>query len=138
MVLAIALMLGLGTPALAQKTAIEAANAKFVELFNKGDFNGVANLYTGDAVVLPPGAAVVKGRTAIAALWKGVADQVSDPRLTTVEVKRIGRLAVREVGTYSMKTKGAAPKEITGKYLVIWEKVGPSWKLSADTWNDGN
>jgi ketosteroid isomerase-like protein len=27
-------------------------------------------LYTEDAVALPPGAGVVKGRTAIAAMWK--------------------------------------------------------------------
>jgi ketosteroid isomerase-like protein len=29
------------------------------------------------------------------------------------------------------------PQEVTGKYLVVWEKVGTDWKLSADIWNDG-
>jgi len=24
------------------------------------------------------------------------------------------------------------PQEVTGKYLVVWEKVGTAWKLSAD------
>jgi ketosteroid isomerase-like protein len=29
------------------------------------------------------------------------------------------------------------PKEVTGKYVVVWEKVGRDWKLSSDIWNDG-
>jgi uncharacterized protein (TIGR02246 family) len=135
--LVIAFLAGLATPAFAQKVAIEAVNAKWTELFNKGDFAGVASLYTEDAVALPPGSAMVKGRTAIAAMWKGMADQVSDPKVTTLEVKRLGRFAVREIGTFSLKTKGATPKEVTGKYVVVWEKVGKDWKLVTDIWNDG-
>jgi hypothetical protein len=30
------------------------------------------------------------------------------------------------------------PQEVTGKYLVVREKVGTDWKLSADIWNDGS
>jgi ketosteroid isomerase-like protein len=33
--------------------------------------------------------------------------------------------------------KEPTPQEVTGKYLVVWEKVGSDWKLSADIWNDG-
>jgi len=29
------------------------------------------------------------------------------------------------------------PKEVTGKYLVVWEKIGSDWTLAADIWNDG-
>jgi len=136
--LVIVFLAGLATPAFAQKAAIEAVNAKWTELFNKGDFAGVASLYTEDAIALPPGSGMVKGRTAIGAMWKGMADQVSDPKVTTLEVKRLGRSAVREIGTFSLKTKGATPKEVTGKYVVVWEKVGNNWKLAADIWNDGN
>ena len=135
--LVIALLAGLATPGFAQKAAIEAVNAKWTELFNKGDFAGIASLYTADATAFPPGSSMVKGSTAIGAMWKGMADQVSDPKLTTVDVKKLGRSAAREIGTFSLKTKGAAPKEITGKYVVVWEKVGRSWKLAADIWNDG-
>jgi uncharacterized protein (TIGR02246 family) len=124
-------------PAIAQKAEIAAANAKWAELFNKGDFTGVASLYTDDATAFPPGSGMVKGRAAIAAMWKGMAEQVSDPKITTIDVKRLGRLAVREIGTFSLKTKGPAAKEITGKYVVVWEKVRGNWKLAADIWNDG-
>jgi len=36
-----------------------------------------------------------------------------------------------------LKTKGSPPKELTGKFVVVWEKVGRDWKLAADIWNDG-
>jgi len=133
----VAFLVGLIAPAAAQKADIEAVNAKWVEHFNKGDFDGVASLYTADATAFPPGSAMAKGRAAIAAMWKNMAEQVSDPQVTTLDVKRLGPAAAREIGTFSLKTKGSAPKEITGKYLVVWQKVGRDWKLAADIWNEG-
>ncbi len=128
---------GLIVPALAQKAEIEAVNAKWMQFFNKGDFAGIASLYTDDAIAFPPGSAMVKGSAAIGAMWKGMAEQVSDAKVTTLDVKPLGPSAAREIGTFSLKTKGPTPKEVTGKYVVVWEKVGERWKLSADIWNDG-
>ena len=45
--------------------------------------------------------------------------------------------AAREIGTFSLTTKGPSPKQISGKYLVVWERVRGQWKLAADIWNDG-
>jgi uncharacterized protein (TIGR02246 family) len=136
-VLAIAFLVGVIAPAAAQKAEIEAANGKWVAFFNKGDFDGVASLYTADAIAFPPGSAMVKGRAAIGAMWKSMAEQMTDPNVTTLDVKRLGPSAAREIGTFSLKTKGAAPKEVTGKYVVIWQKVGKDWKLASDIWNEG-
>ena len=136
-VLAIAVLIGLMTPAAAQKAEIEAANGKWMAFFNKGDFDGVASLYTADATAFPPGSGMVKGMAAIGAMWKGMADQITDPKVTTLDVKRLGPAAAREIGTFSLKTKGSAPKEMTGKYVVIWQKVGKDWKLATDIWNEG-
>ena len=80
---------------------------------------------------------MVKGRAAIGAMRKGMAAQVSDPKVTTLDVKRLGPSAAREIGTFSLKTKETPPKEVTGKYVVVWEKVGKDWKLAADIWNEG-
>ena len=135
--LAIALLAVLVAPAAAQKAQIEAANAKWMDFFNKGNFDGVASLYTADATAFPPGSAMVKGRAAIGAMWKGMAEQVTDPKVTTVDVKRLGPAAAREIGTFSLKTKSSPPKEVTGKYVVVWERVGRDWKLATDIWNEG-
>ena len=136
-VLGIALVLGSMMPAFAQRAEIEAANAKWMEFFNKGDFAAVGSLYTDDATAFPPGSAMVRGNAAIGAMWKGMAEQVRDPRVTTLDVKPLGSSAAREIGTFSLKTRGPTPQEVTGKYVVVWEKVGSDWKLSTDIWNDG-
>jgi uncharacterized protein (TIGR02246 family) len=135
--LVIAFLSALTAPAFAQKAEIEAVNAKWMELFNKGDFAGVASLYTEDATAFPPGSGMVKGRAAIGAMWKGMAEQVGDPKVTTLNVKPLGPSAAREIGTFSLKTKGPTPQEVTGKYVVVWEKVGGDWKLATDIWNEG-
>jgi uncharacterized protein (TIGR02246 family) len=135
--LAIAFLVALIAPAAAQKAEIEAANAKWIAFFNKGDFDGVASLYTADATAFPPGSAMVKGRAAIGAMWKGMADQMTEPKVTTMDVKKLGPNAAREIGTFSLKTKASPPKEVTGKYVVVWEKVGRDWKLASDIWNEG-
>ncbi|HEV3159532.1 MAG TPA: SgcJ/EcaC family oxidoreductase [Xanthobacteraceae bacterium] len=135
--LAVVVLAGLAAPAAAQKAEIEAANAKWVAFFNKGDFEGVASLYTADATAFPPGSAMVKGRAAIGAMWKGMAEQVTDPKVTTIDVKRLGTAAAREIGTFSLKTKSSPPKDVTGKYVVVWEKVGGDWKFANDIWNEG-
>ena len=133
----IALSASMILPSFAQQAEIEAVNAKWVDFFNKGDFGGVASLYTEDATAFPPGSGMVKGRAAIGAMWKSMAEQVSDPKFTTLDVKPLGPSASREIGTFSLKTKGPAPQEVTGKYVVVWEKIGNDWKLAADIWNDG-
>jgi len=65
------------------------------------------------------------------------AEKVTDPQLTTLDVKPLGPSAAREIGTFSLKTKGTTPQEVTGKYVVVWEEVGGDWKLAADIWNEG-
>src|SRR5258707_12047445 len=135
--LVIAFVAGLIAPASAQKAEIEAVEAKWTEFFNKGDFAGIASLYTTDATAFPPGSAMVQGAAAIGAMWKSTAEQVGDPKLTTLDVKSLGPSAAREIGTFSLKTRGPTPQEVTGKYVVVWEKVGNGWKLVADIWNVG-
>jgi uncharacterized protein (TIGR02246 family) len=135
--LVIAFLAVLVAPAVAQKAKIDAVNAKWVELFGKGDFEGIAQLYTVDATAFPPGSPMVKGRAAIGAMWKGLAEHVSNPKLATLDVKRLSPRAAREIGTFRLMTKDPTAKEISGKYLVVWEKVRGEWKLAADIWNDG-
>ena len=129
-------LLSLGAPAFAQnKATIEKLNDAWTAAFNKGDAAAVAALYTEDAYVLPPGSAMVKGRAAIEAFWRQAAQQMSDAKLTTVDVLPLGRSAAREIGTVTLKTKSQPPQEIAGKYVVVWRKIGRDWKLATDIWN---
>jgi uncharacterized protein (TIGR02246 family) len=130
---------GLGlcaAPAVAQnKAMIEKLNDAWTAAFNKGDVAAVAALYTEDAYVLPPGSGMVKGRAAIEAFWRQAAQQMTDAKLTTVDVLPLGRSAAREIGTVTLKTKSQPAQEVVGKYVVVWRKVGRDWKLATDIWN---
>jgi uncharacterized protein (TIGR02246 family) len=117
------------------KAAFDKINEKFSEALNKGDAAAVAAMYTDDAVLLPPGSDMVKGRSEIRSFWQKTAEQAGDLKLTTVDVKALGSDAAREIGTFVAKTKGAQPQEVPGKYVVVWRKVGGDWKLATDIWN---
>ena len=72
-----------------------------------------------------------------AAPFAGHASGGPPAKLTTHDVQPLGPSAAREIGTFSLKTKGPIPQEMTGKFVVVWEKIGNDWKLAADIWNDG-
>jgi ketosteroid isomerase-like protein len=105
----VALVVTLVSPAFAQKADIEAVNAKWIEFFNKGDFAGVASLYAEDATAFPPGSGMVKGRAAIEALWKSMAEQVSDPKLTKVRGRRRSAASISWCGRRSETTGSSRP-----------------------------
>jgi uncharacterized protein (TIGR02246 family) len=124
------------SPAVAQdKATIDKLNDAFVAAFMKADFAAVAAMYTEDATVLPPGSTMVKGRSAIQAFWTQAGQGIGDIKLTTVDVKPLGSDAAREIGTFSLTTKGQQSQQVAGKYVVVWQKVGSDWKLMTDIWN---
>lgn len=124
----------LATAAPAQDRAtIERLNEAFSAAFRQGDMAAVSGMYTED--LLPHGAEMVRGRSAIQAFWTKTAEAIADAKLTTIDVKPLGPEAAREIGTFLLKTRGAPPQEIAGKYVVVWRKVGDEWKLATDIWN---
>jgi uncharacterized protein (TIGR02246 family) len=125
-----------GGPAAAQsKATIQKAGDKWAEAFNKGDAAALASMYSQDAYVLPPGAEMMKGRSAIETFWRQQMQQAGDFKCTTLDVKPLGSKAAREIGTCSFKTKGQRPQEGALKYAIVWEKEGAKWKLLQDIWN---
>jgi uncharacterized protein (TIGR02246 family) len=123
-------------PALAQtKATIQKLDDQWAAAFNQGDAAAVAAMYTDDAYVLPPGSDMVKGRSAIEALWRQNMQQISDVKCTALDVKSLGRRAAREVGGCTFKTKAQPPQEGALKYAVVWERSGRTWKLLQDIWN---
>ena len=78
---------------------------------------------------------MVHGRQAIQGFWDNTMKQLGDGKLTTVDVQPLGPDAAREIGTFSFKTKGNAPQEVSGKYVVVWRKINDQWKLATDIWN---
>ncbi|MBV9016668.1 MAG: DUF4440 domain-containing protein [Alphaproteobacteria bacterium] len=84
---------------------------------------------------MPAGAEMAKGHKAIETVWSNLTKQLTDAKLTTVDVQSLGPGAAREIGTFSFKTKAQPPESVAGKYLVVWRKMGGQWQLAADIWN---
>jgi uncharacterized protein (TIGR02246 family) len=119
----------------ANKATIEKLNDAFVTAFNKGDFAAVGAMYTEDAAALPPGSSMISGRSNIQAFWGQAGQGISDVKLTTVDVKTLGPDSAREIGTFALTTKGQQSQQVTGKYVVVWQRAGNDWKLATDIWN---
>lgn len=120
------------------RAAIEAVNAEFSAAFNRGDAAAVASLYTEDALLLPPGEAVVSGRSSVEAYWKAGADAgLSNLQFRATEVESHGPMAY-EVGeaSFDMPASDGSKTPAKVKYLVVWKNVDGAWKLHRDMWND--
>jgi uncharacterized protein (TIGR02246 family) len=123
-------------PALAQsKATMQQLNDRWADAFNKGDAAAVAAMYTADAYVLPADAEMIKGRSAIEAMWRQNMQQIGNVKCTTIDVKPLGSSAAGEIGTCTFKTKAQPPQDGALKYAVVWRKEGGQWKLLQDIWN---
>ena len=120
------------------KASIDKLNEAWTAALNKGDAAAVAAMYAEDATLLPEGSEMVKGRAGIQKFWQEAAQQVGDFTLKAIDVKALGDGVGREIGTFTARTKGAQPQDLTGKYVVIWQRVGSDWKLATDIWNTDN
>jgi uncharacterized protein (TIGR02246 family) len=134
-ILVACLMLLVGPAAAQSKATIQKFDDKWAEAFNKGDAAALAAMYTEDAYALPPGAEMMKGRSAIEAFWRQQMQQIGDVKCTALDVKPLGRSAAREIGTCSFKTKAQPHQDGALKYAVVWEKAGSQWRLLQDIWN---
>ena len=122
----------------ADEQAIRGHVDHWLQLVKAKDAAGIAELYAEDGAVMPPNAPVGKGRAAIEQTW---ASMMRTPgfSLTFVPeqiiVSSSGDMAL-DRGTYRLAVApdGTAQTD-TGKYVVVWRKIGSEWKAAADIFN---
>jgi uncharacterized protein (TIGR02246 family) len=122
----------------ADEQAIRGQVDRWLQFVKAKDAAGIAELYADDGAVMPPNAPIGKGRTAIQQTW---ASMMRTPGfgLTFVPeqilVSSAGDMAL-DRGTYrlTIAPDGTAQTD-TGKYVVVWRKVGREWKAAADIFN---
>ena len=125
------------------KTAIEAANARFIRLLAAGKADSAAMNYAEDAVLMLSNEPAAAGRAAIRAKLADLLGYGTwDMSVMTTRVEANGPLAV-EQGTYVQNFKPgphapagmAAMFPDTGKYVTGWKKVNGAWLIVADISN---
>lgn len=122
----------------ADEQAIRGQVDRWLQLVRAKDAAGIAALYAEDGAVMPPNAPIGKGRTAIQQSWASMM-QTPGFDLTFVPEQIIisssGDMAL-DRGTYRLAVapNGTAQTD-TGKYVVVWRKIGGEWKAAADIFN---
>ncbi len=116
---------------------MQAISDEFVQKVTKGDFQGLADLYTEDAVLMPPGFPALYGREEIRS-WTQAYPPVTKFECHFEEVDGYDDLAYVR-GRYVMEiSPQGAPEPIVdkGKFLEIRRRQPDgSWPISVDTWN---
>ena len=107
----------------------------FVEAYAKGDLNSVLRLYAEDAYLLPPQAAMMKGRGPIAAFWTQEAQRAELKHVTVLEAKPLGNDLAHVIFTSVSRTRDAAPREFNGKGTALAQRVGNDWRMVVHIWN---
>ncbi len=117
---------------------IERANQRFGESIRRADATAVGNLYTEDAILMPPNFEPIRGREGTQKFWDGAIKMgVKEAVLRTVELNEKGD-TVEEVGNYTLKIQpeGQDSFEDRGKYVVLWKQgTDGKWRLHRDIWN---
>lgn len=113
---------------------IERAGETFVRAINAGDISALSDFFAPKAVILPPARAAIQGAN-VATFLRNMAMQNEGLRMMSSDMEPLGPDAVRETGTLSMRVKQRKAERVAYKYLMIWQRQGPAWKLSSLVWN---
>lgn len=121
-------------PTDALKPTLTSNGSRWMEAFNSHDAQGLAALYTEDAVFLPPNQPAVFGRDAITATHAEVF-AMGDFKIDIEALETVieGQLAY-VAGRYRMWTEDGTLVD-HGKYIEIWRPVDGQWLISRDIYN---
>ncbi len=130
------LICGTVVPAVAQDVSgARDASQRFTSALSTGDAAAAATFFMDDGVALPPGRPEISGRPQIQQFLGNMTRSVKDLKYVPEDVKPINDATAREVGTFSFMPHKAGSPQVTGKYLIVWAKIGSDWKIAADMWN---
>lgn len=122
----------------ADEAKLKADAAIWWEMYNKGDADGVANLYADDGILLAPGAPAAVGQAAIRAYFATdiAGSKAAGLTLNGGDITGVGITGDQGwvSGAFSVTDTTGATID-NGKYLSLFRRTDAGWKLIRDTWN---
>lgn len=114
-------------------------NRDFAAAINAKDAAKAASYYTEDAILIPPGEPIVRGRAAIEAYWKGAIEQggVRDASVETIDAANSGDSGY-EIGTFTLTVNGpnGQPVQDKGRYVELLKRGADGvWYATLGMWN---
>lgn len=92
-----------------------------------GDPNYVLNMHMQDAVQFLPNGTEVVGIVALRTFYEKIAGLGIDIKSTTLSIEKLTDDTVFEVGIFTSTLKSGS--QSSGKYIIIWKKIGENWKI---------
>ena len=100
----------------------------------EGDWDGLVELFTKDAVLLPPNSAVIRGRTAFKTMIESFNPKFTDHSIELKDIDGYGDIAYawgNYTETFSVSDEPEPTKDV-GKLVFIFRKQPDgSWKYSS-------
>ena len=115
---------------------ITARSAEWDAALNAKDVDALAALYTDDARIMPPNAAMSVGVEGVRAEFGGMIDAGVSAKLTSIETSVSGNMG-QNIGTFEISVGGAIVD--VGKFIETWERGDDgAWRISNDIYNSDN
>jgi len=116
--------------------SIKQVSQTVAKTYQTGDWDALIEVFTEDAVRMPPNTTILEGREAIRASTEA-SQPFTSLTLTTLEIDGLGDLAfARGTFTYTPAPEDADPIKDSGKFIQILRKQPDgSWRIFRDIWN---
>lgn len=123
------------------RAAINRANAECLAALEAGDAHAYAQHFADDSISLPGRGPMVRGRVAIEEAMEEAFGKVrfSEAEWETLETRYNGKTAY-ETGAYRFVVRPSgrgSAQTMTGRYFVVWKKIGDQWKIAVDAAQPG-
>lgn len=123
----------------ASKVELGQMNRDFASALNAKDAKAAAALYAEDAVLIPPGEPLVRGRAAIEEYWRGAIESggIRDVSVQTMDALSSGSLGY-ETGSFVLTTNGPDGEAVMdrGRYIeLLRHEPDGRWISTHGIWN---
>jgi ketosteroid isomerase-like protein len=122
----------------ADKAKLQTDALSWFDHFAAADSEGLANLYSEDALVMPPNAPAVNGRPAIKTFYGGMVSQTKAAGLSVKQGQVTGSDVSGDMGwisgTYTVQDSTGATMD-SGSYMSVHHRINGSWLYIRDIWN---
>ena len=118
--------------------AIKSVSSAISRKALQGDWDGLLELFTEDAVLLPPHSAVIRGRAAFKTMIESFNPEFTDHSIELKDIDGYGDIAYawgNYTETFSVSDVPEPTKDVAKLMFIFRKQPDGSWLVAAEMWN---